>query len=95
MCRLKFLLSQSDIFSHFGSVKGLNSTAAPTKESATTKSAGRRRNASSNALDELDDDEKAMAQEIGDDEAEEEQSNKVPQNTVLLKQPNCIVGTMK
>ncbi|KAJ1380870.1 hypothetical protein B484DRAFT_411898, partial [Ochromonadaceae sp. CCMP2298] len=79
---LKFLLSQSDIFSHFGAVKadtsGHGMTTGPAKTTGSRRGDRESREKSS-APDELDDDEKAMAEE--DDE------NK---GQLLLKQPSCI-----
>lgn len=74
--RLKYLLSQSDIFSHFGVNK------KPTAETPVKVAAGRR-----SATDELDEDEVAMLNEEVDevDEAPKQQS-------VLLQQPSWVSG---
>ena len=89
--RLKYLLSQSDIFSHFGAVKADttgNSMKPPTSTSA-PKSVGSRgkRATAAAAADELDDDERALADEEAD---EDDASDK--KGTVLLKQPSCVSG---
>ena len=91
MNRLKYLLSQSDIFSHFGAVKADttgNSMKPPTSTSA-PKSVGSRgkRATAAAAADELDDDERALADEEAD---EDDASDK--KGTVLLKQPSCVSG---
>lgn len=70
---MKYLLSQSDIFSHFGAAKSL-------KQKQTNGDT-----AVADVNEELDEDEKAMAQEIEDDSGNET-------TTVLLKQPSIITG---
>ena len=95
--RLKYLLSQSDIFSHFG-VGGGKAKADSSSSSSSSSSAsaaggkisrGRRSNNALNSLDEMDDDERAMAKAAGDDD---EDAGEQPQATVLLRQPACISG---
>lgn len=85
-CRLKYLLSQSDIFSHFGATKNLSSSSTNTEG----KSGSRRR--PSAPEEEMDDDERAMAKEVGDDDNETETQQTPPQTTVLLRQPSCVSG---
>lgn len=83
--RLKYLLSQSDIFSHFGAVSaggGVPTVAAPVANSKNS-----RRKAS--AEDELDEDEKRIAQELGD---EEDTAEKKTPHTFLKVQPSCVSG---
>eukprot|EP01038_Epipyxis_sp_PR26KG_P008238 gene8238-11148_t len=98
--RLKFLLAQSDIFSHFGAVKGMN-TSNPSESSAPVKGKGRGRPSGSSGRpavsnqDELDDDEKAMAKEVEDEEEEGNTSSSVAnkkESFFLLKQPSIISG---
>jgi len=99
--RLKFLLSQSDLFSHFG-LKGKSSDskthAEAERESNTSAQVqssplaspvkGRRRvaNESNPNLQEMDADEAAML------EAEADGDSAVPKATTLLKQPTIISG---
>lgn len=109
-CRLKYLLSQSDIFSHFGNNKGKASAGAGSAVAAESKKAegqpektkrrgrppGSANGTSSkdkDNFDEMDEDEKAIAREIGADDDETAESAVAQQkNTVLLKQPSCISG---
>ena len=99
--RLKYLLSQSDIFSHFGVGGGKGGKAAantPSEAAAASSSSsssssagvkrGRRSNNALNNMDEMDDDERAMAKEEDDDDG----GNGQPKGTVLLRQPSCISG---
>lgn len=80
--RLKYLLSQSDIFSHFA--KGGSSLAREKQVMDRSKKSRRE----DKEPEELDEDEKAMAHDIGDDE---DADGEVEQhNTVLLKQPSII-----
>jgi hypothetical protein len=83
--RLKYLLSQSDIFSHFGLGEGKPAVSSVTKPGK----CGQRHSRSSGTFDEMDDDERAMAKATGndDDEAEAESTG-----TVLLRQPSCVNG---
>ena len=78
--RLKYLLSQSDIFGHFGVNKKPDDAKKP-------QSKVDRRAAA--AADELDEDEKAML-----DEENDEDDSAVPkhENTVLLQQPSWVSG---
>ncbi len=95
-CRLKYLLSQSDIFSHFGNVKA-GGVATSAAAAAASSSGGRslknsRRNVSS---DELDDDEKELARAELDDEDGEaagDATAKHQGSAMLTKQPSCITG---
>lgn len=87
--RLKYLLGQSDIFSHFGVGGGKPSSSASAAASAAAGPAKRGRRAAAQA-DEMDDDEKAMAKAAGgEDEGEDDSS---PQGTVLLRQPSSVSG---
>jgi SWI/SNF-related matrix-associated actin-dependent regulator of chromatin subfamily A member 5 len=89
--RLKYLLSQSDIFSHFGT----NKKPEPEKKPDGEKKRSRGRPpSSSNTFDELDDDEKAIAREVGsdEDEAEGAAATSARENTMLLAQPSSVTG---
>jgi len=83
--RLKYLLSQSDIFSHFGvNKKEEAAPSAPKKETSSVSSPfGRRNRESKQNLDEMDDDEKALM-------AEDEGAS--GQHAVILKQPSILTG---
>jgi len=70
--RLKYLLSQSDIFAHFGATKSLEQYNSSSNDATDT-------------LEDMDEDEKAMAQEVESENIEE-------QSTLLLKQPSIISG---
>jgi hypothetical protein len=87
------LLSQSDIFSHFGSSKISTTTTtstinkikeAPKEDLSNLNERSKREVAATTGFD---DDEKAILNELADDG--ESQSK---QNIVLLKQPSSIVG---
>ena len=78
--RLKYLLSQSDIFGHFGVSK------KPDDDKKPQSKADRRAAA---AADELDEDEKAMLDEEND---EGESADTKHENTVLLQQPSWVSG---
>lgn len=78
-CRLKYLLSQSDIFSHFGATKGYKNSNADTDSGR--KAAGG---------EDMDEDEHAMAGEIG--EGDEEGTTSSPHFVALTKQPSIITG---
>lgn len=84
--RLKYLLSQSDIFSHFGVNKKEEATpSAPKKDASSVGSPFGRRNRESkqNLSDEMDDDEKAM---VAEDEG-------ASGNAVTIsKQPSILTG---
>jgi hypothetical protein len=91
VCSLKYLLSQSDIFAHFGS--GKSKPPDPKKEIDKKRGRGRPPSGNNgNNFDELDDDEKAIAKEIGSDEDEAESAPAAGHNTVLMAQPSCISG---
>lgn len=113
--RLKYLLSQSDIFSHFGNVKkgggagevSLKRSAPSNASMASSSSAGdeggdgekkakkRGRKPKHEAAqeDEMDDDERAMAADIGYNSDEDTgASTATPAGTILLTQPKCIAG---
>lgn len=75
---MQYLLRQSDIFSHFGSVKA--SSGKPGVQPEQTESDGKRgrgRGKASSNDDELDDDEKAMARDIGDSDDDNDNRDKV------------------
>ena len=76
--RLKYLLSQSDIFGHFGVNK-------KTDEGKKPQSKADRR---ASTADELDEDEKAML----DEENDEDPAVPKHENTVLLHQPSWVSG---
>eukprot|EP00599_Poterioochromonas_sp_BG-1_P014267 CAMPEP_0173160514 /NCGR_PEP_ID=MMETSP1105-20130129/17906_1 /TAXON_ID=2985 /ORGANISM="Ochromonas sp., Strain BG-1" /LENGTH=655 /DNA_ID=CAMNT_0014079465 /DNA_START=39 /DNA_END=2002 /DNA_ORIENTATION=- len=85
--RLKYLLSQSDIFSHFGFGKSSDSGA---KKDLPDESSKRTRRSLTSAED-LDEDEKAMAKEIGDDDNDEGETEE-PHQTILTRQPRIVTG---
>jgi SWI/SNF-related matrix-associated actin-dependent regulator of chromatin subfamily A member 5 len=92
--RLKYLLSQSDIFSHFGNqYKNADSSATPMEiDSKSDEPKGRRGSHHKIATaEELDEDEKAMAKEIGDDDNDEGDADET-HHTILLKQPRIVSG---
>ncbi len=82
---MKYLLSQSDIFSHFG---GHSSDSKSADKEVKSAFGSKRRSA---AAEELDDDERAMAKEIGDGDNEDEMTVAI-ETRVLLRQPSCISG---
>ena len=85
--RLKYLLNQSDIFSHFGVGSKTGQAIVSSAPSANiTKSRGRR---STTALDEMDDDERAMAEAAGGDDDNDDEKVK---ETIMLRQPSCVSG---
>jgi len=84
--RLKYLLSQSDIFSHFG-LKG------STEESSSSRTGtGSSKVKSSDIAEDLDDDEIAMLEEENESEEDGAPTPAKPAITTLTRQPNCIVG---
>ena len=106
--RLKYLLGQSDIFSHFGAAKGFKPP-PPENQPKIPKKRGRRpknydpskdpanqpstsssnyQNSSSDKLDEMDEDEMAMAQE----QEEIEDGKDSGKYHTLLTQPSIITG---
>lgn len=95
--RLKFLLNQSDIFSHFGvKVASKKPQEAPGRSE---EGRGRRKKGSNGgggglAEDELDDDELAMLEEEEDseDEAAGAPTPSKGHTGALVRQPSCIVG---
>jgi SWI/SNF-related matrix-associated actin-dependent regulator of chromatin subfamily A member 5 len=96
---LKYLLNQSDIFSHFGlggkAATSSNAFEKEEKKNASEKKSTRNRGGSgnkiksSNDIDELDEDEKQM---IEDEENEQEGDISKNRSTLLLKQPSIVVG---
>jgi SWI/SNF-related matrix-associated actin-dependent regulator of chromatin subfamily A member 5 len=93
--RLKYLLSQSDIFSHFGNqYKNADSSTSPMEIDFKTNEEPKGRRGSHHKIataEELDEDEKAMAKEIGDDDNDEGDADET-HHTMLLKQPRIITG---
>lgn len=88
--RLKYLLGQSDIFSHFGVGGGKPSSSATAAASAAAAGPAKRGRRPAAQADEMDDDEKAMAKAAGgEDEGDEDGA---PQGTVLLRQPSSVSG---
>jgi SWI/SNF-related matrix-associated actin-dependent regulator of chromatin subfamily A member 5 len=90
--RLKYLLSQSDIFSHFG-LKG-SEKEEPTPSKKEERDRDRKKDRKGVVYDELDDDERAMLEEAGDDSDDEadKKSNVTKKGHVLLRQPSIISG---
>ena len=98
---MKYLLNQSDIFSHFG-VGGKKPTKADDipkqKVDDGSKSKHRRAGGASSSsraktdFDDLDDDEKEMAREVEDDEEGNHDDGSKIHNTILLKQPSIVTG---
>ena len=92
--RLKYLLNQSDIFSHFGfGGKKLDKGEELPKPTDSKSSHRDRRGAGTTSrgktdFDDLDDDEKEMARE----EEEEDGGGSKNHNTILLKQPSIVSG---
>lgn len=99
--RLKYLLSQSDIFSHFGvgndnkkdnnSSNSANATSATSKGGDSKPGSRHRTSGGNTGGEDLDEDEKAMAKEIGDDDNDEGDAEEV-HHTILTKQPRLISG---
>ena len=88
--RLKYLLSQSDIFSHFG-LKG---------QKKEERDRDRKKERKGVVYDELDDDERALMEDAGGDDSEDEASASgftssgagKGKQQVLLRQPSIISG---
>jgi len=104
--RLKYLLSQSDIFSHFGataqtiknnppprsqSMASIDSQSSNTQSKGKSKSKHRHGKDDKDDMDEMDEDEKAMAAEVDEDNEEDEAPLK-KKSSHLFKQPSCISG---
>eukprot|EP01041_Mallomonas_annulata_P012580 gene12580-26490_t len=95
--RLKYLLSQSDIFSHFGAGKEVaNAMKQKEASSGSTKSKDSKSSKHRKEMEglELDEEEQAIAMEENDEE-DGSGSGTVPHNpnsVMLLKQPSIIVG---
>ena len=99
--RLKYLLGQSDIFSHFGAVKsgddksdkGLARNQSRSsnldEDDGKRKKSSKRRGAS--AADEMDEDEKAIADELGYDDNDDGEAEK-KSGFFLTRQPSVITG---
>ena len=86
--RLKYLLSQSDIFSHFGVGKAPGTANAPRPSSSSTDAAspvGKRNRESKQNLEEMDDDERALM-------AEEADEGPSAHRSLIVKQPSIITG---
>jgi hypothetical protein len=101
--RLKYLLNQSDIFSHFGlggKKKDFKDSSSPRQsevpESSDNSKSKHRRSATttkkSGDFDEMDEDEQAIFQEENDENETGARSDDKPHNTILLKQPSLITG---
>lgn len=80
--RLKYLLSQSDIFAHFGT--GKSTAPAPSAQSKGADT-DRRAHRTAAANEDLDDDERAL---LKDEESEEVSAR----GTLLLMQPTLVSG---
>jgi len=95
--RLKYLLSQSDIFSHFG-LKGQKEE--PTLSKKEERDRDRKKERKGVVYDELDDDERALMEDAGGDDSEDEASASgftssgagKGKQQVLLRQPSIISG---
>lgn len=82
VCRLRYLLQQSDLFAHFG-VRGDHKLDAPLpahKDEVDKVTGTHRRSYSPTNENEMDADEAALAEE------------EVKEETVLTAQPSCITG---
>ena len=89
--RLKYLLSQSDIFSHFGKgAKSSSTLASESSASSSGKAEKSRRGRKPGVSEELDEDEEYMARELGGDD--DDDCGTQDAATILLKQPSCITG---
>jgi hypothetical protein len=95
--RLKYLLSQSDIFSHFG-LKGQKQEEDHAVSKKEERDRDRKKDRKGVVYDELDDDERALMEEAGDDSDDEGSAlskgsgaGKGKQH-VLLRQPSIITG---
>ena len=96
--RLKYLLSQSDIFSHFG-LKGQKKE-EPTLSKKEERDRDRKKERKGVVYDELDDDERALMEDAGGDDSEDEASASGFKSSgagkgkqqVLLRQPSIISG---
>ena len=90
--RLKYLLGQSDVFSHFGLKASTPQEATPSKKEERDRD--RKRDRKGVVYDELDDDELALMKEAGADSDDDSDSGKLkigPQH-VLTRQPSIITG---
>lgn len=87
--RLKYLLSQSDIFAHFGSGKFFTENKKNSLPASASSASLSKANKKGGETEDLDEDEKAMAEEIGEGDDEGEI---VVHPTILSKQPSIIVG---
>lgn len=88
---MKYLLSQSDIFSHFGKgAKSSSTLASESSASSSGKAEKSRRGRKPGVSEELDEDEEYMARELGGDDDDEGGTEDAA--TILLKQPSCITG---
>eukprot|EP00606_Chrysophyceae_sp_TOSAG23-5_P000494 GSChrysophyteH2.ASY1.ANO1.908.1 assembled CDS len=84
--RLKFLLSQSDLFSHFGSAgRNKESVTSPMKSSGSSRHTDGTPTSSRRAAE-------AMIAEEADENAESATSTSVPKAQTLLTQPSIISG---
>jgi SWI/SNF-related matrix-associated actin-dependent regulator of chromatin subfamily A member 5 len=94
---LKYLLNQSDIFTHFGvKAKGPPPPTEPVKSGPGRKK-GSTNSSSGAGIDvELDEDELAMrGEEEEEEEDDENHSPSMTHVTTLTRQPSCINGNMR
>lgn len=91
--RLKYLLSQSDIFSHFG-LKAASKDEPASCSKKEERDRDRKKDRKGVVYDELDDDERALMEEAGDDSDDEGGKAKAAKgkSQVLLRQPSIITG---
>mmetsp|Transcript_11483 Transcript_11483/g.18741 ORF Transcript_11483/g.18741 Transcript_11483/m.18741 type:complete len:1481 (+) Transcript_11483:112-4554(+) len=92
--RLKYLLSQSDIFSHFG-LKGSQKTEEAPTPSKAERDRDRKKDRKGVVYDELDDDERALMEDAGgdsDSEEDKKSAGKKGKQQALLRQPAIITG---
>ena len=97
--RLKYLLNQSDIFSHFGVKAKDKESSKPITSSTTTTTTTSGKKKGGNLDEELDEDELAMRGEEEDEEEDNENSDHPSHSmthvTTLTRQPSCINGSMR
>lgn len=86
--RLKYLLAQSDLFAHFQGGGKPERGGGGTDADPLSPKRGRRET----KAEELDEDEQAMAREIGEDDEGEDEGEAPVHSTVLNKQPSIITG---
>ena len=90
---MKYLLSQSDIFAHFGVGSKDGSSSKPPPDSSPSPAGRRSRTTTSSADADLDEDELAMANEaVEDDDVEAANRKKIADQYIVTKQPSIITG---